>query len=239
MLTPPLGDIFAKCLAVAAQWSLVPASLSLLFSMLILRSSEPPPTFEQKDLSSHQLSGEGGIRNLRIRWTRGHIPGGRGWLGGGSFSVTCRLVEGCLAAWLINPRFLTPSFQFLPPKKESACEKRGLRGPGVTTASPAPLPAWVRRRTLAVTPPPPVATSPSSQAPGLERWRRWSRRQAPWDPLTSHHCLARPLSHGSASEHPKGWTWVRGAKVHRVCVQDGRDTVSNEQQRLPDRLESV
>lgn len=100
--------------------------------------------------------------NVRIRRTWGHVPGGREWLG----QCLCNpmVLLGGLIAWLINPRFLTPSLQFLPPKKESACEKRGLSGPGVTTASPAPLPAWVRRRTLAVTPSPPVATSASSQA---------------------------------------------------------------------------
>lgn len=71
-----------------------------------------------------------------------------------------RLLEGRTVR-LSSPRSHTPSsLQFPQPKKESACEKRGLSGPGVTTASPAPLPAWVRR-TLAVTPPLPAATSPS------------------------------------------------------------------------------
>lgn len=80
MLTPLLGDILAKCLAVEGQVGPCSSlSLPLLLSMLILRSRDPSSTPEQKNLSPCPALGAGGIMNFRIRWTWGHVPGGRGW----------------------------------------------------------------------------------------------------------------------------------------------------------------
>lgn len=79
----------------------------------------------------------------------------------------------------------TPPSNFFHPKKKVLCEKQGPSGPGVTTASSAPLPACVRR-TLAVTPPPPF--------PRPQGWRGGKEDQEMRPLGFPHFPIAAPLS---------------------------------------------
>lgn len=163
-----LGGTLLSARLWKAKGSVVPRALPLLFPTLTLGSTERSPCLCT-----------GGIRSLM---DPGHVPGGRGWLGA-VFLYPHGLSEG-LTTWLINHRWLPLSLQFLPPKKESACEKRGLSGPGVTAASPAPLPARVRRRHFLLLSPPHLFPGPRAGVVG-RRSRRGGPLGSPYFPLTA------------------------------------------------------
>lgn len=143
MLTSLQGGPFAKCLAVEATWSPAPPLAPLFLANPRSRDPPPyptPPAHPASEQEDPELP-----------------PSFLGWGGAGASSESGGLVDTCPeedGGWgwsLYNlmgssgvfqpgspaPDSSLPSLQFLPPKKESAREKRGLRSPGVTTASPA------------------------------------------------------------------------------------------------------
>lgn len=115
-----------------------------------------------------------------------------------------------------------PSLQFLPPKKESACEKRGLSGPGVTTASPAPLPARVRRRHFLLLLPPPLFPGRRAGVVG-RRSRRGGPLGSPDCPVTASPSPSLiPSTHWASRRLAQAG---QGTSDAQKCVQIGRVTV--------------